>query len=76
MDPPCNCPKLPDQQVIVARQADGDDVVREGDPPLSADQGKVVLVGEEVVLWMDNFLCRLQLQVMVGLAEYYSLKEI
>ena len=69
VDPPCDCPKLPDQQVIVARQADGDDVVRKGDPPLSADQGQIVLVCEEVVLWMDNFFCCLQLQVMVGLAE-------
>ena len=69
VDPPCDCPKLPDQQVIIARQTDGDDVVRKGDPPLSADQGQVVLVCEEVVFWMDNFFRCLQLQVMVGLAD-------
>ena len=69
VDPPCDCPKLPDQLVVVARQADGDDVVGKGDPPLGADQGQVVLVCEEVVFWMDNFFRRLQLQVMVGLAE-------
>ena len=68
VDPPCDCPKLPNEQVIVAGQADGDDVVCEGDPPLSPDEGQVVFVGEEVVLWMDNLLCCLQLQVMVGLA--------
>ena len=57
------------EKVVVARQADGDDVVGKGDPPLGADQGQVVLVCEEVVFWMDNFFRRLQLQVMVGLAE-------
>ena len=69
VDPPCDCPKLPDQLVVVARQADGDDVVGKGDPPLGADQGQVVLVCEEVVFWMDNLFRRLQLQMMVGLAE-------
>ena len=71
LNSPCHSPKLSDQQVIVAREADRDNVVCEGDPPLRPDESQVVLVREEVVLRVDNFLGRLQLQVLVRLASRY-----
>ena len=69
LNSPCHSPKLSDQQVIVAREADRDYVVRKRDPPLRPYKSQVVLVSEEVVLRVDNFLGRLQLQVLVRFAE-------
>ena len=71
LNSPCHGPKLSDQQVIVARQADRDNVVCEGDPPLRPNESQVVFVREEVVLWVDNFLGGLQLQVLVRFAGRY-----
>ena len=56
------------EEVVIARQADRNDVVSEGDPPLRPHQRQVVLVGEEVVLGVDDLPGRLQLQVLVRLA--------
>ena len=71
LNSPCHSPKLSDQQVIVARQADRDNVVCKRDPPLRPDEGQVVLVREEVVLRVDNFLGGLQLQMLVRFAGRY-----
>ena len=71
LNSPCHSPELSDQQVIVARQADRDNVVCERDPPLRPDESQVVLVREEVVLRVDNFLGGLQLQVLVRFAGRY-----
>ena len=69
LNSPCHSPKLSDQQVVVAREADRDNVVRKRDPPLRSDESQVVFVREEVVLRVDNFLGGLQLQMLVRLAE-------
>ena len=56
------------EKVVVARQADGDDVGLEGHLLLQPHEGQVVLVGEEVVLGVHHLLGHLALHVRVRLA--------
>ena len=56
------------EKVVVAREADGDDVWLEGDLLLQPHEGQVVLVGEEVVLGVHHFPRHLPLHVRVRLA--------
>jgi hypothetical protein len=50
----CCLPIFTYKQIIIARQADGTDVVCKAYTRLSLDKSDVVLVGEEIVLGVNN----------------------
>ena len=55
------------EQVVIGRQADGNDVGLEVDPLLQSNEREIVGVGEEVVLWVDYLLRHFALDVRVRL---------
>ena len=55
------------EQVIISRKANGNDVILEIDPFFQLQQGQVVLIGEKVVLWMNDFLLNFAIDMSMRL---------
>ena len=58
--------QITNQEIIISRQTDWDDVVSKSHSLLSLYKRQIIFIGEEIVFWVNNFLGNFPFNMLMG----------